>query len=110
MGFCIAGTVVFNNSYKASGSATINGTKTVTYRDTEVKADEFTFLLKEGDTKIAEIKTEAAEISPMSSNMKIMENTTDEELAALLGEHTYTLEEIPGADQNMNLQRPEVHH
>ena len=95
------GTVVFNNSYKASGSATINGTKTVTYRDMEVKADEFTFLLKEGDTKIAEIKTEAGGDFSYEFKYEIMENTTDEELAALLGEHTYTLEEIPGADQNM---------
>ena len=93
--------VTFDNSYAASGSATISGTKTVTYRDTPVGAGEFTFLLKEGDKKIAEIKTEAGGDFSYTFNYVITENTTEEELAALLGEHTYTLEEISGEDQNM---------
>ena len=86
--------VTFVNFYKASGSATINGTKTVTYRDTPVGPDEFTFLLKEGDTEIAQIKTEAGGGFSYEFKYEITEETTDKELAALLGEHTYTLTEV----------------
>ena len=71
MGFCNTEKVVFNNSYKASGSATINGTKTVTYRDTEVKAEEFTFLLKEGDKKLLRSRLRQAELSPTHSIMRL---------------------------------------
>ncbi|HIV22995.1 MAG TPA: Cna B-type domain-containing protein [Candidatus Merdiplasma excrementigallinarum] len=92
--------VTFDNFYKASGSTTINGTKTVTYRDTEVKDAEFTFLLKEGDTEIAQIKTDAGGKFSYEFKYEITEETTDEELAALLGEHTYTLTEVtPDLDE-----------
>ena len=102
-----AGEVKFDNSYKASGSTTINGTKEVTYRKAAVELDEFTFLLKEGSTEIARIKTQADGDFSYTFNYAITEKTTDEELAALLGEHTYTLTEVPGSDDEIGYSAQE---
>ncbi len=90
--------VVFANAYKAHGETTISGTKTVTYRDADVEANEFSFLLKEGDNEIATIQTGADGNFSYTFNYDITPETTAEDLAALLGKHTYTLTEIVPED------------
>ena len=95
--------VTFDNFYKASGSTTISGTKTVTYRKAAVDGKEFSFTLTEklddGTEKIIEDEIYTDDDGNFSYKIDYVmdESLSDTELAALASEagwtRTYTLEE-----------------
>ncbi len=81
--------IVFNNGYAAENTEiVIEATKTLLGRD--MKAGEFEFVIKEGDTIVAEGTNKAADAGVAADIVfEKIEYTMDD-----IGEHTYTVEEV----------------
>jgi pilin isopeptide linkage protein len=77
----------FTNTYKASGSLTLQGTKSLVNKNNQsvtVRNGEFNFVVKEGTTQVATGTTETG------GNIKFTDITYD---ASDIGDHTYTITE-----------------
>lgn len=96
--------VTFKNYYLAKGDLTLTGTKKLTgKRSSDIGEGEFTFVVKEDGETVTAGRTEAgktengiseAQIVFEPISYEITQKTTPEEAAKILGEHTYTVEEV----------------
>jgi pilin isopeptide linkage protein len=87
---------VFTNEYEAEGSLTLNGTKELkssSGREMTVEKQEFNFVVKEGDTRVATGFTTGEDGKIAFTEIKYF--------ASDIGDHTYVISENEGTDPSV---------
>ena len=92
-----APTIAFENRYTDTAEVNLRGTKTLTGR--EMKAGEFTFVVKEGNQEIARGTHDGAE----AGNTAAITFPTIRYNQDNVGTHTYTVTELPKTAQQNNV-------